>query len=76
MRAAADWGDPREIRVTVQQPASPQRLVDYVASISWMASLPDGERAATVARVDALVTAGETPPELPVHVTVGLATPA
>ena len=76
VRAAVDWGGPREIRVTVQRPASPQRLVDYIASISWMASLPDAERAATIARIDSLVTAGETPDELPVHVTLGLATPA
>ena len=65
-----------EVRVTVQRPASPQRLVDYVASISWMASLPEAEREATIARIDgALVAAGETPAELSVHVTVGLATP-
>jgi SAM-dependent methyltransferase len=76
VRAAADWSGPREIRVTVQRPASPQRLVDYIASISWMASLPDAERAATIARIDALVAAGETPAELPVHVTIGLAAPA
>jgi SAM-dependent methyltransferase len=75
VRAAAEWSGPREIRITVQQPASPERLVDYIASISWMASLPDAERAATIARIDALVAAGETPAELPVHVAVGLATP-
>lgn len=76
VRAAADWSNPREIRVTVQRAASPQRLVDYIASISWMASLPDDERAATIARIDALVTTRETPLELPVHVTIGLAAPA
>jgi ubiquinone/menaquinone biosynthesis C-methylase UbiE len=76
VRAAADWSGPREIRITSQQPASRQRLVDYIASISWMASLPDDERAATIAGIDALLTAGETPPELPVHVTIGLAAPA
>ncbi len=75
VRAAADWSDPREIRVTVQRAATSQQLVDYIASISWMASLPADERAATIARVDALVSAGETPAELPVHVTIGLAGP-
>jgi SAM-dependent methyltransferase len=76
VRAAADWGGPRELRVTVSQPASPERLVDYVASVSWIASLPQDERAALLARVDAIVRAGETPAELPVHVAVGLAAPA
>lgn len=75
VRAAAGWSGPRELRITTQQPASPERLVDYVASVSWIASLPEAERTATLAQVDALVRAGETPAELPVHVAVGLATP-
>lgn len=76
LRADAGWSGPRELRITTQQPTSPQRLVDYVASVSWIASLPEAERAATLARVDAIVRAGETPAELPVHVALGLATPA
>jgi ubiquinone/menaquinone biosynthesis C-methylase UbiE len=76
VRADADWSDPREIRIIRQQPASSQRLVDYIASISWMASLPDAERAATIGHIGALVAAGETPAELPVQVVVGLTAPA
>ncbi len=76
VRAAAGWSGPRELRVTVSQPASPERLVDYVASVSWIGSLPETERSELLARVDAIVRAGETPAELPVHVAIGLATPA
>jgi SAM-dependent methyltransferase len=73
VRAAGGWTEPREIRLTTMQPLSPERLLAYVASVSWIAALPDGQRAETLAQVDAIVKAGETPAELPVHVNVGLA---
>jgi SAM-dependent methyltransferase len=72
VRGAGGWTEPREIRVTASQPASPERMVDYVASMSWVASLPEDQRAETLAQVDAIVSAGETPPELPIHVVIGL----
>jgi SAM-dependent methyltransferase len=75
VRAAGGWGAPREIRVTTSQPAVPERFVDYLASISWVASLPERQRAETLAQIGALISAGETPAELPVHVLVGLAAP-
>jgi SAM-dependent methyltransferase len=75
VRAAGGWSAPREIRVTTSQPAVPERFVDYLASISWVASLPDRRRAETLAQIAALISAGETPAELPVHVLVGLAAP-
>jgi SAM-dependent methyltransferase len=75
VRAAGGWSAPREIRVTTSQPAVPERFVDYLASISWVASLPDRQRAETLAQIAALISAGETPAELPVHVLVGLAAP-
>ncbi len=72
--ARADgWSAPREIRVTTSQPVLPERCVDYIASISWMSAMPEPRRAQTLAQIDALVRAGETPAELPVHVVVGLA---
>jgi ubiquinone/menaquinone biosynthesis C-methylase UbiE len=74
VRAASDWSEPREIRITTSQPASAERMVDYVASMSWVASLPENQRAETLAKVDTIVNAGETPPELPIHVTIGLTT--
>lgn len=73
-RAADGWTEPREIRITTSQPASPERMVDYVASMSWVASLGEDQRAETLAKVDAIISAGETPPELPIHVAIGLST--
>jgi SAM-dependent methyltransferase len=71
-RAAGCWTSPREIQLTMMQPADPQRVLDYVASISWMAALPEDRRDETVARIGEIIGAGETPAELPVHVIVGL----
>lgn len=66
------WTAPREVRLTMSQPANPDGILDYIASISWMAALPDDQRTETIARIGGLIDAGETPPELPVHVVVGL----
>jgi len=38
--------------------------------------MPDDQRAETPAQVGALVEAGETPDELPVHVVIGVTAPA
>ena len=46
----------------------------YVASMSFVAALPEEERTARLAQVAGLVEAGETPEELPVHVVIGLTT--
>jgi SAM-dependent methyltransferase len=72
VRAAGGWSAPREFRVTTSYPADPERIVDHVASISWVAGMPEGERAEMLARVSAVIDAGDTPDELPVHVVVGL----
>jgi SAM-dependent methyltransferase len=71
--AAGGWTAPREVRVTTVQPARPDKIVDHLASMSWIAALPDDERAATLQRMRALVESGETPDELPIHVVIGLA---
>ncbi len=71
-RAEGCWTAPREVRLTMSQSASPKGVLDYVESISWMAALPDSQRSDTIARIDELIAAGETPDELPVHVIVGL----
>lgn len=76
VRAAPGWSSPREIRVTTFQPADPERIVDHLASMSWLAALPDDRRAAAIAQMRALIQAGETPAELPVQVRLGLAAPA
>ncbi len=62
VRDAGGWTDPREIRIATSQPTSPERMVDYVASMSWVASLGEGQRAEVLAKVDAIIGAGETPP--------------
>ncbi len=72
VRAAADWAEPREIRISAAQPAGAERFVDYIASVSWVAALPDDERAETLARLREIVAAGETPSEISVQVTIGL----
>jgi SAM-dependent methyltransferase len=71
-RAAGGWSEPREIRVTTKQPARPDRFVDLLASMSWVAAMPAQQRTDTLGRIDAIISAGETPAELPVHVAIGL----
>jgi SAM-dependent methyltransferase len=74
LEAAGTWSPPREIRVTTYQSADPDRLLDYIASISWLAALPPDERSETLAQIGAIVRAGDTPAELPFHVVICLAT--
>jgi SAM-dependent methyltransferase len=73
VRATGRWADPRDIRVTTSQSADPERIVDHLASMSWVAALPDDRRADTIARMRTLIETGETPAELPIHVMLGLA---
>jgi SAM-dependent methyltransferase len=72
VRADGRWTEPREVRVMTPQRADPGRIVDYVASMSWVAALPDDERREWLANVGRLVEKGETPAELPLHVVIGL----
>ena len=69
---AGGWTAPREVRITVTRPADPGRVVDYVGSLSFVAALPEGERARRLAEAAAIVEAGETPAELPVRYVAGL----
>jgi SAM-dependent methyltransferase len=70
--AAKDWSAPREIRLTTVQPADAERVVDYLASVSWVAALPESRRDETLAQLGAIVNAGETPRELPLQIVIGL----
>jgi SAM-dependent methyltransferase len=72
VRAADGWTPPREIRVTTSQPAQPERIVYHVRSMSWIAALPEAERAGVLTRIRALIEAGQTPAEMPTHVVIGL----
>ena len=74
VRAAPGWTDLRELSVTSSQPVSPERIVDYVGSVSWFAAMPADQRAEALEKVQAFVLAGETPAELLVHVRIGLST--
>lgn len=73
VRAAEGWSAAREIRVITSQPADPERVLDYVASISWVAAMPEDKRAETVARISAIISAGETPARLSLQVLIQLA---
>src|SRR4051794_32923650 len=68
--ATAGWTALRQIRVTTTRPAEPDRIVDYAASMSFVAALPPDRRAEWLADAARLVEAGETPAEWPVHVNV------
>src|SRR2546423_1475345 len=59
-------------RVPASQRAEPERIVDYLSSISWIAAMPHEQREASIGRIRALVTHGETPSEMPVHFVIGL----
>jgi SAM-dependent methyltransferase len=71
-RAQGCWTAPRELQLTMPQPASPEGVLDYIASMSWIAALPDDQRTETITRISELITAGEMPDELPIHLTIGL----
>jgi SAM-dependent methyltransferase len=75
VRGAGGWSPPREIRVTSSRPADAWAMVDYLASVSWIAAMPDGQRAETLEQLAALVAAGDTPAELAVQVVIGLTAP-
>jgi SAM-dependent methyltransferase len=75
VRAGGNWTALREIRVTASQPVLPESFVDYIASISWMASLPEDQRVETLAQISAIISAGETPAELPVQTVISLSSP-
>jgi SAM-dependent methyltransferase len=70
---ARGWEEPYEVQVTIYPRADPERIVDHIASISWVAGMPAQEREATVERVRDLVHSGETPERLALHVVLGLA---
>jgi len=69
---AEGWTPPREITLTMIQPADPEQVLDYIASMSWIAAMPEDRREETVVKIGEIIRAGETPDELPVHVIIGL----
>ncbi len=71
--AAEGWGEPWAIRVTTYPRADTGRILDHLASMSWIAGQPVQERARTLARMRELLSTGETPERLALHVDIGLA---
>ncbi len=72
IRADGHWTEPYEIRVTATQRTQPERIVDHLASISWVAALAEDQRAELIAQMREIIETGETPAELPMHFVVGL----
>jgi SAM-dependent methyltransferase len=72
VRASECWNELREVRVTTSQRTDPERVVDHIGSISWMAALPEERSESVMAQIRALIEAGETPAEMPVHFVLGL----
>jgi SAM-dependent methyltransferase len=72
VREADGFGEPWDVRVTTHGPADPERVLIHLSSISWIAGLPETERADLLANMRAVVMAGETPEQFALHVEVGL----
>ncbi|MEO6857557.1 MAG: methyltransferase domain-containing protein [Solirubrobacteraceae bacterium] len=73
VREAAGWGEPWEIRVTTYPLADTGRLLDQMASMSWIAAMPHEQRAERLGRARELLESGQTPERMPLHVEIGLA---
>ena len=58
--------------MTAVQPADRERIVDHLGSMSWIAGMPEAERAAAIERIRKLVCDGVMPPEMPIHFVIGL----
>jgi ubiquinone/menaquinone biosynthesis C-methylase UbiE len=73
VRACGGWTRIREIRVTSTQATSPERIVDHMSSMSWIAGMAAEERAEAIRKMREVIESGETPREMPIHVVIGLA---
>ncbi len=73
IRDAGGWTEPRTVTVTESLPADSDRIVDHLASMSWIAGMPEAERVATIERMRTLVAGGVTPGEMPMHFLIGVA---
>jgi len=69
---AGGWRAPWDIEVTFTSTASPDRVIDHLTSMSWIAALPAGQRTERLAQIRRIVDAGRTPATFPVHARVGL----
>jgi ubiquinone/menaquinone biosynthesis C-methylase UbiE len=74
VREAGGFAEPWAVRVTTYGPADAERVLAHMASMSWIAGLPEPERVDVLARMRTIVTAGETPAQFALHFEVGLTT--
>ena len=72
VREADGLAEPWKVRVTTYSPADPEGVLAHVASISWIAGLPEPQRADLLARMQTLIQSGTTPEQLPLHIEIGL----
>jgi SAM-dependent methyltransferase len=73
LRLAGGWEQPRELGVSFPHSPSRERILDHIVSISWMAGLPEDQRAETLQRIGELIDAGETPEQMLVRVSILMA---
>ncbi len=69
---AGGWREPWEIEVSFTLTTSPDRVIDHLTSMSWIAALPAGERAEHLGQIRRVIDAGRTPETFPVRARVGL----
>ena len=65
VREDGGFAEPWEVRVTTFSAADPERVLAHMASMSWIAALAEPERTDVLARMRAIVAAGETPSAVP-----------
>jgi SAM-dependent methyltransferase len=74
--AGSGWQAPREVEVTVECPTTPERILDHLASMSWIAGMSPPEREGFIRQARELILSGETPSSMPLHVDIGIAHPS
>ncbi len=72
VRDADGLAEPWQVRVTASIPVDPEGVLAHMASISWIAGLPEPQRTDLLARMRTLIQSGTTPEQLPLHVEIGL----
>lgn len=69
---APGWTAPRQVEVRTSQPSSRERILDHLASMSWVAAMTDGDRQAFLDEARAIL-GDQQPVELPVRFFMWLA---
>lgn len=72
VREADGFAEPWNMRVTTYGPADTERVLTHMSSISWIAGMPEEERADLLGHMRDLISAGETPERFGLHFEVGL----